>query len=577
MNLRFLPSLLLSLLLPLVAVARQPSVASVLPSGAVAFAEVSDLGSVITSVRDSQALEWALASDQYKAWEKSPDAKKANAVRATAQLMLGVPLWDAAAGLLDGRVALALYIDPAQPKKPSAVVLLRPEKTQMLAKVREILKPLLEASGEAVDTAALCPGSATWLSKDKAYVTMHEGWMLAAQDRALLDKTLALLAGAKDQPTLAGQPGFAEMDKLTGDGHHVRAWVDGAQMRKLAGERFGIPEKAENGGVSLLFGGLVELAVRAPFAAGTLDFQAHSVEAALTVAGDPAQLPEPGGLWYAQHPANGVIALPKTNGSLAGLTIHRKLGDWYRQRDKLLADHLLPAFDKFETDIGNLLPRKDFGEDVLPLIGDNFTLLAALQSYDHLGGQPGIKLPAFAAVFDLPKPVEGADTFGLFFQTLSAILNLQAGQEGRQPSVLDSEFYKETKITFSRLLDKPEGDRLPIAYNFQPAAACVGRKYIIATSVQYCRDLVDHFKNPDAMQWQKRNAEFVLDAAALAKLAEMNEGFLRSQEIGKGTSPEEAEKRIGLLITALKQLDAVRYHSGTQSGAFRMNLSASWK
>ena len=105
----------------------------------------------------------------------------------------------------------------------------------------------------------------------------------------------------------------------------------------------------------------------------------------------------------------------------------------------------------------------------------------------------------------------------------------------------------------------------------------MGRKYIIATSVQYCRDLVDHFKNPDAMQWQKQNAEFVLDAAALAKLAEMNEGFLRSQEIGKGTSPEEAEKRIGLLITALKQLDAVRYHSGAENGAFRMNLNASWK
>lgn len=578
MNLRFSISLLLSLfLLPFGARAKEPSLAAVLPAGAVAYAEVSDLSGVITAVRDSKALEWALASDEYKAWEKSADAKKVNAVRATAQLMMGVPLWDAAAGLLDGRLAMGLYADPQTAPRPSAVVILRPAQNKTLLRVQEILKPLLDAAGESVDTSAQCAGSATWVTKEKAFITMHAGWMVAAQQRDLLDRTLALLSGSKDAAALAGQSGFSEMSSRTGEGHHVLAWVDAAAMRKVMGERFGLPEKAENGGASLLFGGLIELAVHSPFAAATLDIHGNDVEGSLLVGGDPAKLPEPCGLWYAQHPQNGVIALPRTPGMLAGVTMHRKLGQWYLQREKLLAGHLLPAFDKFETDIGNLLPRKDFGQDVLPLIGDNFTLLAALQSYDHLGGQPGIKLPAFAAVFDLPKPAEGADTFSLFFQTLAAILNLQAGQEGRQPSVLDSEFYKETKITFSRLLEKPSGDHLPIAYNFQPAGACVGRKYIIATSLQYCRELVDHFRKPESMEWQNRNAEFVLDAASLARLAEMNEAFLRSQEIGKGTAPEAAEKRVGLLIFALKQLDSLRYHSATENGGFRMNLKLGWK
>jgi hypothetical protein len=394
----------------------------------------------------------------------------------------------------------------------------------------------------------------------------------------VLDRALQLLAGAPEKPAaLSAHASFAAMERALGDDHHLRAWVDTALLTSAMGPRFGLPQKFNDGFASLLFGGLLELTSRSPSAAAALDVQASGIAALVAIPGDPDKLPEPSALWFTQHPKNGVIALPATPGTLAGITMHRKIGQWYRLRDQLLADPLLPAFDKFETDIGNLLPQKDFGEDVLPLIGDNITLTAALQDYKHLAGQPGIKLPAFAAIFDLPQPEAGADTFALFFQTLSAILNLQAGQEGRQPSVLDSEFYKETKITFSRFLEKPTGDRLPLAYNFQPAAATVGRKYIIATSVQYCRDLVDHFKNPEASTWQNRNSELRLDASALTRLAELNEGLLRSQEIQKGQSPDSAEKRIRLLLTILGRLDSLRYHSHPEDGMFKMHLNLGWK
>lgn len=567
----------LALLPPLTTQAGPPSPANSMPAGAIGYAEVSNLGSLVGSVRDSRPLEWLLATDEYRKFEQSPEYRKANAVRATAELMLGGSLWDAVSDLLGGRMGVAVYPHPENSRQPRAVALLRQEESKTFSTVRDVIKPLLAAAGKEVDAAALCPGAVAWSFGDKGCVALHGQWLLAAQQRSHFDDTLALLGGMKDKPSLAAQDGFAEMERRTGGDHHLRAWLDTPLVRKGLGERFGLPEKATDGAASFIFGGLLELATRSSFASGTLDFRDREVAVTLSLAGDPAKLAAPATLWYVQHPENGVIPLPKTPGTIAGVTMHRKFGEWYRQRDKLLADHLLPAFDKFEADIGNLLPQKDFGEDVLPLLGDNFTLTAALQSHDHLDGQPGIKLPAFAAIFDLPQPKDGADTFQIFFQTLSAILNLQAGQEGRQPSVLDAEFYKETKISFSRFLDKPKGDRLALAYNFQPAAATVGRKYIVATSVQYCRDLVDHFKNPESIQWQNRNSEMVLDFASLANLAEMNEGFLRSQDIQKGQSPAGAGKRIGLLLTILRQLDQLRYHSTAEAGLFQMHLHANWK
>jgi hypothetical protein len=561
--------------LPSQALAKQPSLTASLPDGAIGFVEISQLGEAVRSVRNSRALEWALATEEYRKFEKSPEYLKANAVRATAELMLGTPLWDAAEALLGGRIAVAAYPDSENYRKPQLVAVFRPDESKVFTKVREVIKPLLAAAGKEVDAAM--PGATAWSFGDKGFVAMHESWIVAAQQRPLLDRALALLGGSKDKPALAAQEAVMEMERSLGGEHHVRAWVNTVLVRKGMGERFGLPEKVENGAASLIFGGLLELASRSPFAAATLDFRDREVAGTLAIAGDPAKLTEPASLWYTQHPDNGVIPLPNTPGTIAGVTMHRKFGQWYRHRDKLLADHLLPAFDKFETDIGNLLPQKDFGEDVLPLLGDNFTLTAALQDYSHLDGSPGIKLPAFAAIFDMPKPAEGADTFALFFQTLGTILNLQAGQEGRQPSVLDSDFYKETKISYSRYLQKPTGDRLPIAYNFQPASASVGSKFIIATSVQYCRDLIDHFKNPAAEQWQNRNSEMSVDFAALAKLAELNESLLRSQDIQKGQSPEAAEKRVALLLMILKQLDKLHYHSSADAGMFRMNVNATWK
>ena len=567
----------LAFMLPCSVRAGQPSLAASVPDGAIGFVEFSNLGEIVRTVRDSKALKWVLATDEFRKFEESADYRKIKAVRATAELVLGSSLWDVASELLGGRIAVALYPDPDNYRKPHVAAILHLDPSKTLDRVREALKTFLPAAGKEVDTSAACPGSATWSVKDQGFVSMHDSWLVATQQRGVLDRILGLLDGAKEKTALAALDSFADMERDLGGEHHGRAWVNIAQIKKGLGDRFGLPEKSTDGMASLIFGGLLELAERSPFAAATLDFRKNDVEGVLAIAGDPAKLPEPAGLWYTQHPDNGVINLPKTPGTIAGITIHRKVGQWYRQRDKLLADHLLPAFDKFETDIGNLLPQKDFGQDVLPLIGDNFTFVSALQTYGHLDGEPGIKLPAFAGIFDLPKPKEGADMFQLFFQTLGAILNLQAGQEGRQPSVMDSEFYHDTKISFSRFLDKPKGERLAIAYNFQPAAAAIGRKYIVATSVQLCRDLVDYFKNPDASQWQNRNSEMVIDFTGLAKLAELNEGFLRSQDIQKGTAPDAAEKRVGLLINVLKQLDSLRYHSTAEGGFFKMNLKANWK
>ncbi len=555
----------------------RPSLSALLPEGVIGFVEVSKLGEVVRRLPGSQLMEWVTATDGYRQFEQSPDFGKLKTAKFVAEFVLGTSLWKAAANMLDGEVAVALYPNPEDAKKPHAVAMIRAPFTWTRVRFRMVLKPLLWLSSTKVETQDICPGSRTWGEDGKGFISFHRDWLLATPRRELLDRTLRILGGKDPGGTLAKQAGVAEMEAGLGSAHHVRAYLNAAMISKGTDERFGIPRQLDNGVFSFLFDGLIELAGKSPFVGATLDVREHGIEVVAAVAGDPAALPEPYGLYFSHPPESGVIDLPKSEGMIAGLTLHRKLGEWYRARDSLLAEPLLPAFDKFETDIGNLLPQKDFGEDVLPLLGDNFTLVAALQGYEHLDGAPGVKLPAFAAIFDLTKPAEGADIFQLFFQTLSSVLNIQAGQEGRQPWLMEVEFHNETKISYGRYLEKPKGERLPMVFNFQPAAAGVGRKFILATSVELCRDLVDHFKNPSSSEWQPRNVDFELDLPGLAALAEANEGFLRSQEIQKGTPTEDAARNIGLLIDAMKRFEKLRYHTAVEGGLFKLHLEGSWK
>src|SRR6185369_7454915 len=96
------------------------------------------------------------------------------------------------------------------------------------------------------------------------------------------------------------------------------------------------------------------------------------------------------------------------------------------------------------------------------------------------------------------RPEEGGDVFQLFFQTLSSILNLQAREQNRQPWIMGSETFGNVQISYGRYLKKPSGDQLPIVFNFMPASARVGDKFIISSSLGLCRNLIEALQKPAA-------------------------------------------------------------------------------
>jgi hypothetical protein len=362
-----------------------------------------------------------------------------------------------------------------------------------------------------------------------------------------------------------------------GHEHLVRAFVNTELLTKAKGSRL-TPEKLDNPLISMFLGGIIELAAGSPFAGLALDVADDRFVLTSSIAGDSRKLDDAHRVFFSDPAGPGTPAIPQLPAIIAGFTFHLDLANWYRQREKLLEARLLPAFDQFETGIGNLLPGKDVGEDVMPLIGKSLTFVAAPQDYNHLDGMPGVKLPGFAVVIDLAKPQEGGDLLQMFFQTFSAIVNLQAGQQGNQPWVMTSETFKDVQIAYGRYLKKPVGDQLPLVYNFMPASARLGDKFIISSSVGTCRQLIDALQKPAApAQSPNRNFNFEFHPAALADILQANKEVFQARAIQQGQEAKQAEGEFSTILQLVRFFNSFRLSTQVLPEAFQVQFEGSWK
>jgi hypothetical protein len=547
---------------------RAESLANRMPSGALVFAELSGLQEVLTRIQKSDRLASVLNSDYYQQIAKTPDIAKAFAGKALAEAQIGMDLWDFAKTIVGGKVAVGVYPREGRPQ-PDAVVILETNDVAKLDTLKGKLQPWINLAGQAIRQTE--QDGIKLLDVDgKAFVAMADGWIIAASTKSLLDETLKISKNG-EAASVATDETFKNLTTKFGAKHHLQVMVDTQAVSKMIGRR-AIPAKLDEPIASLLFGGITELLANTSAAGFTIDLTDDSFLATLGISAGPSDLPAQYQPFFSKPDSNGTRSFSNTKGLIGGFSFYRELGQWYQKRDELVADKALPGFDKFEAGIGNLLPGRDFGTDVLPAFGPTLTFLAAHQNFDHLDGEPGIKLPGFALVVDLAKPDQGETLIQLFYQTLTSLLNIQAGQQGRQPWIMASEVHNGATMTFGKYLQKPDGDRLPFIFNFMPAAARVGDRYVLSSSISVCRQLIDDLQKPAERVRANRNLHFELQGKPLAESLSSNEQALIAQGVREGKPAAKAKSDIELFVQAVKAIESIRLTTRVEKDAFRVEF-----
>lgn len=563
------------------------SLVSALPNGALATLEFARIGSVIERIETSQVLKSILDSPQWQDALKNETAQKALAGKAVAEGVLQMNLWNFAKTYLGDRVILGIY-PPSKPgTQPDGVVIIRVKQAESLKVLWERLSPLVPLAGNKLTVGEYEGGGRQITVDDGHQLVIRDRWIVLTKVKSLLDQTLRNLAsGSQADGGLAATPAWKQMTGQLGTDHHLQFCLNMSGLATLIGHRV-IPQKLDNGVLSLLFGGYLELAGHSEYLGSTIDILENGIQWRTAVAGDPSHFDAA----HKSFVVDGETAranVPALDRRLSGFSLTRDFAGWYRNREALLDPKLLPGFDKFETGLATFLPGRDFGEDVLPLLGQRLTIITAPQSFAHLKGKPGVQLPGIAILLELAKPAEANDLLTLVFQTVIGISNLQAMQEGRQPFVMTSESYRDVQVAFAKYLKQPVGDTLPISANFQPASARVGKYFVISTSIAMCRQMIDILQaqpsgeaassSPSPPRGEgMRDFYFELSPAVAADLLELNTSVLQAQGLQKGKSAEQSAKEIGVLLDLLRELTPFTFMTTRHADRWELQLNVGWK
>jgi len=552
------------------------STAKQFPDGAIAVLEIHQLSSLIERVEKSDLPEYITGTPQYAKYLGSDEYRKAKAGLTIAETVLGIDALSLSKQITAGDIGVAVY--PVEnSEQPDSLLFIKVPDPAILKHLREKLEPflvLIDAQDDETERSKV----ETFHFQDKAYFALGTDWLYVANQSELLQRALTL--DNEDAKSAADDPNLQLMNKNHGTDHLASLYVNTKMISDGAGGRF-LPSKMDNPVGSLLLGGVLEMAAHSPYAGITLDVLDNEFILNGVVQGEKKGLPESHQVFFADADKAGTMPFPELDDRQFGFTLNRDFTTWYQQREELLEEQVLPAFDQFETGIGNLLPGRDFGTDILPLMGRNLTFITAPQDYSHLDGTPGIQLPGMALIVELEDPEEGAQVIQLFFQTLASILNIQAGQEGRQPWLIMSEVYNDTSLQAGKYMQKPKGDRLPMVFNFMPASARLGDRYILSTSVDMCKSLIDEAKGdaPASRANGKvtnRDLHIDLKVAPVVEALVENRTAIQAQSLKDGKTLEEAEADFDVLISLLRRIKELNLQTGAESGTYQLKFSGSW-
>ncbi|GIX03613.1 MAG: hypothetical protein KatS3mg113_0619 [Planctomycetaceae bacterium] len=555
-----------------------------LPAGAVASLECYNAKHVIELIETSGYLERIVEFKEFRRWQDSIDGRRLRGGLEILQGQLNMTWLEALKRVFGRQAILAFYPPPAGFSSPVMVVLLRVQDVPTAALLRQKAQPWLELDGnfkihQEREVWYVSHQSQPW------HVAVWQDWIVVCQAETHVRQILDAITRPElhEQPVLSESPAWQnlnyEQDELQ---TALIGCIDLKTIRQLLNQARSTPEKLDNPLASLVLGGLVEVAAHADYVHSQLRVEQSSFQLQTRLQLVPAigetKVYHSLLLGIDKEETQRFAQLPRYLGSFEWV---RDWAGWYQNRDRLLIARVLPEFDKFETGLATFLPGKDFAEDVLRHLAPRMSIVFARQNYEHLTRPPGIRLPAAALVFEL-RSEQAVGLFQLFFQTIASLSNLEAGKYGRAPWVLSSENHAGVQISFARYLEVPDEQTIPpVVYNFQPASAVVNQRFVMASSLGLCRDLIDLLRQEStqptsAELLQGVNLAITLRPQSLATALEENQHVLVAEGLQRGNTEEQVLQGLNLAIDFLNKQRATHLQVRFEDQEMVWELSGGW-
>jgi hypothetical protein len=333
-------------------------------------------------------------------------------------------------------------------------------------------------------------------------------------------------------------------------------WLNLETVRKnpQAKEVFAMPRNDFQ--LTVLFGGWLDVARRAPYLCAAAYPEEHGLLLSFRMPcgreGMPAEL--------APHvpPAGqpGSRPLLEPQGVLYSTSYHLDISKFWEHRAKLFNEKQIKAFEDFDKNSGTFLAGNKFSK-IAAMAGPYQRVVVVNQSKRPYKVEPGQVYPAFAVVTEMREPEA-------FTKRMDAILRAAALFATTQVKLKPvEETYHERKIAGYRFPEDGtfKADVNNIRFNFSPCFVSVGNQFVVCSTFELCRELVD-LLNKEGKEAPKGDLATVrtrLYASGGAQVMEAFQDRLVTQTIlDQAIPPERATQQVQILTALARRLGVLQ-------------------
>ncbi|HEY5315886.1 MAG TPA: hypothetical protein VIK18_25375 [Pirellulales bacterium] len=542
--------------------------ARLVPESAAALLAVSDPGPVLDALLSPDYYQPLLALKPIDKTLQTPDFGRLKQLVGLLEMRLGTSWQTALEQLTGGGLTLAF-----DPQRRAVVLIVKAKDAQLLGKLHATLVDLVEA--HARNQGKKSPvesqehqGVRAWTFGPGEQHAIIGDTLIVSNKREALRAVLDLHADSSARG-LAGKPRFQQARR---DAAGALAWamVDLEALRQAPKIAKGLTKKSDNPLVEILAGGILDALRTAPYVTAALRLEDNKLRLQAQLPRDASKIASNRRWCFAPSAAESAPALLEPNGALANLSIYRDLAGMWQAREELFDERVNAGLTKADTGLGLFFSGRDFGPEVLAKLSPRWQFIVARREFSPSKPIPALKLPAMAVILETRDDAFASELF-LTFQNIVGIINLQGIQTGRPQLLLDAEEYHGAKIRKAVYLASREApkDKARVEYNFNPAAARIGSRFIIGSTYELVRELVDLAAAPATQQTTaqqgtaqhsmgQRNTVFEIDGGQVrAALADNRDMLVSRAMLSSGDNRQAAEKQIGSLLSLGRLVQAI--------------------
>jgi len=403
----------------------------------------------------------------------------------------------------------------------------------------------------------------------KLSFAVHEGALIVASESKILKAALDTHLKKPGHTTIAEFPNFDEARKKAPAKALAWTWLNFEAFRKHQPFQDGLNAASLDPLQTLLFGGLTDLFKRTPYLSASITREGPDFRvSAYMPRGSDGMAP----LKHMLIPTDGKATLPplRVPRVLASTSYYLDMGQWWDKRVEILGEKNAKELDEGEANIAKALGGLKIGK-VLQNAGPHHRVVVAQQKEEQYKIRPGTPIPAFALVVDMRDPNFAKDMNSIFrggALVATVQFSLILREEEYKDCEIVSYFFSETR--------KVEGDPDNVRFNFSPSYVTVGDYFVMSSTQELARDLVDALKAEKKQPFSKTTMQTQLFASGLGDLIRANEDATLTQLIlGQALQPKTAKAELQAIIRLIESLGTLRVDS--QYGANDYRLDVLWQ